>query len=155
MPKESAIILDEHGYRVEYRGLVPVKGKGEMETYYVLGKKIERSKSVERRIRNPNSSLEAVITAMVQQRKKQTLGSSLSVPSTRQRISTGPSSLSFNFKMPRSTQKLQRILSENPNSRAKRSRSGERRMTDTSSQSFPDVTSQRHGSKKTKDDVPI
>lgn len=154
MPKESAIILDEQGYRVEYRGLVPVKGKGEMETYYVLGKKIERSKSVERRIRNPNSSLEAVITAMVQ-RKKQTLGSSLSVPSTRQRISVGPSSLSFNLKMPRSAQRLQRILSENPNSRAKRSRSGERRMTDTSSQSFPDVTSQRRGSKKTKDDVPI
>lgn len=154
MPKESAIILDEQGYRVEYRGLVPVKGKGEMETYYVLGKKIERSKSVERRIRNPNSSLEAVITAMVQ-RKKQTLGSSLSVPSTRQRISTGPSSLSFNLKMPRSAQKLQRILSENPNSRAKRSRSGERRITDTSSQSFPDMTSQRRGSKKTKDDVPI
>lgn len=138
---------------MQYRGLVSVKGKGEMETYYVLGKKIERSKSFGRQSKTHNNSLAAVITGMVQVRKKQTLGSSLSVPSARQRISSGPSSLSFNFRKPRSPHKLHRMLSETPNSRLKRTRLDDRRMTETGtgSQSFPDMTL-RDGNKK---DVPV
>lgn len=31
-------ILNARGYSVEYRGMVAVKGKGEMETYFVNGK---------------------------------------------------------------------------------------------------------------------
>lgn len=32
VPKASALVLEEDGYRVQCRGLVAVKGKGEMET---------------------------------------------------------------------------------------------------------------------------
>lgn len=38
VPKETAMILNARGYSVEYRGMVAVKGKGEMETYFVNGK---------------------------------------------------------------------------------------------------------------------
>lgn len=36
VPKRSADILDVQGFKVEYRGIIPVKGKGNMETCYVL-----------------------------------------------------------------------------------------------------------------------
>lgn len=129
-----------------------MKGKGEMETYFVVGKKIERSKSFGKSQYAHNNSLAAVLSAMVQVRKKQALGSSLSVPSPRPRITPGLSSLSFNFRKPRSPHKLHRMLSEvhsSGSARSKRHRLDERRMTETGagSHSFPDM-SVREGSAK-------
>lgn len=135
VPRATAQLLEEHGYSVQCRGPVQVKGKGTMETYFVLGKKIARARSMNR---NPStrSTLAAFVYGLVQARKKQALGSSLSVPSPRQRAS--PNSGSFMRK-----QKLHRMLSETPNSDRKRNRLRERRMTETagSSQSFPDMRS--------------
>jgi adenylate cyclase 3 len=36
---ETAQILEEFGYVFEQRGLVTVKGKGKLMTYYLIGKK--------------------------------------------------------------------------------------------------------------------
>ena len=38
VPKRSAVILASEGFLVQCRGVIQVKGKGEMETYYVLEK---------------------------------------------------------------------------------------------------------------------
>ncbi|XP_039295590.1 adenylate cyclase type 8 isoform X1 [Nilaparvata lugens] len=67
IPKETAMILTSHGYQVEYRGLVPVKGKGEMETYYVVG----RSVGPFTRQPSQHASLAAVVYGMVQARRRQ------------------------------------------------------------------------------------
>ncbi|CAG2167213.1 unnamed protein product [Oppiella nova] len=148
VPKASAQVLETEGFRVHYRGVVPVKGKGEMETYYLMGRKIERSKSFGRSQYAAKHSMTAVLSAMVNNRKKQTLGSSLSVPSSklqlRPRNSPGLSSLSFNFrKTSRSPHRLNRMQSE-MGGRPKRGGSTvERRTPDTgvSSHSFPDIIS--------------
>ncbi|XP_064480130.1 adenylate cyclase type 8-like isoform X2 [Ornithodoros turicata] len=122
VPKATAQLLEEHGYNVQPRGLVPVKGKGTMETYYILGKRIARVRSMNRHP-STRSTLAAFVYGLVQARKKQALGSSLSVPSPRNRATPG----SFVRK-----QKLHRMLSETPNSDRKRnSRLRERRMTET------------------------
>lgn len=65
-----------------------------------------------------DSSLTAVVYGMVQTRKKQTLGSSLSVPSSRSGSSrAGRLSVTFSLrrKSKKVNHKLQRIASENPN----------------------------------------
>lgn len=36
--KTSSVLQEEGGYHLEYRGLTKIKGKGEMETYWLLGK---------------------------------------------------------------------------------------------------------------------
>lgn len=36
--KTSSVLKEEGGYHLEYRGLTKIKGKGEMETYWLLGK---------------------------------------------------------------------------------------------------------------------
>nr|XP_042906415.1 adenylyl cyclase 78C [Parasteatoda tepidariorum] len=133
VPKATAQILEAHGYLVQYRGLVAVKGKGEMETYYVLG----RRRSVGRQMsvgRHPSvhKSLAAVVYGLVRARKKG-LGSSLSVPSPQRRLAAQPL-------VPPSRHKLQRILSETPHP-GRRKRMRERRMTDAggSSHSYPDM----------------
>jgi hypothetical protein len=41
-------ILSERGYIVKERGLIEVKGKGEMFTFYVLGRKISRYAKIEK-----------------------------------------------------------------------------------------------------------
>ena len=72
------------------------------------------------------NSLAAVVYGMVQVRKKTTLASSLSVPSSnKNRSLTGSNrglSVSFSFrkKSKKNGPKLQRMLSENPNLQAKR-----------------------------------
>lgn len=38
VPKRSAVVLASEGFLVQCRGIIQVKGKGEMETYYVLEK---------------------------------------------------------------------------------------------------------------------
>jgi adenylate cyclase 8 len=158
VPKASATILEDEGFRVKYRGVVSVKGKGEMETYFVIGKKIERSKSFGKSQYAQNNSLAAVLSAMVQVRKKHALGSSLSVPSSRPRVTPGLSSLSFNFRKPRSPHRLHRMLSEvSTSARGKKHRFEERRMTETGSgsHSFPDMSLREAANKKEKDDTVI
>ncbi|CAL1281493.1 unnamed protein product, partial [Larinioides sclopetarius] len=133
VPKATAQILEAHGYLVQFRGSVAVKGKGEMETYYVLG----RRKSVGRQMsvgRHPSvhKSLAAVVYGLVRARKKG-LGSSLSVPSPQRRLAP--------LVPPPSRHKLHRILSETPHPGRRKSRMRERRMTDAggSSHSYPDM----------------
>ena len=145
MPKASAHILEEEGFRVQYRGVVPVKGKGEMETYYVLGKKIERSKSFGRSQYAHKHSMTAVLSAMVHNRKKQTLGSSLSVPKDVQPRLKPNASLSFNFRKTRNSHRLNRMQSEMAGTGKHRSRhwsGSDRRMAESEGQtshSFPDI----------------
>lgn len=59
------------GYNVKLRGVVEVKGKGPMETYFVLGRHSGRSLGFTRQSSQYNS-LAAVVYALAQQRKKQT-----------------------------------------------------------------------------------
>ncbi|XP_014244187.1 adenylate cyclase type 8-like isoform X2 [Cimex lectularius] len=69
VPKHTAMMLIERGYLMEYRGLVPVKGKGEMETYFVLG----RGETEEQLTPKPtiqHASLAAVVYGMVQARRR-------------------------------------------------------------------------------------
>lgn len=67
VPRATAQLLEEHGYSVQCRGPVQVKGKGTMETYFVLGKKIARARSMNR---NPStrSTLAAFVYGLVQAR---------------------------------------------------------------------------------------
>lgn len=57
------------GYRLKKRGLVDVKGKGLMETYFVLSKKPKKSQSCQRRCSHSHS-LEAMVFAIVENHKK-------------------------------------------------------------------------------------
>lgn len=41
--EETAHILEQFGYVFEQRGLVAVKGKGKLMTYYLVGKKAATS----------------------------------------------------------------------------------------------------------------
>lgn len=132
MPKATAQILEAHGYLVQLRGLIAVKGKGEMETFYVTG----RRKIVGRQMsmgRHPSvhKSLAAVVQGLVRARKKG-LGSSLSIQSPQERSTpTAPPK-----------QKLHRILSKTPHpSWKKNNRMREKRMmvAGGSSYSYPDM----------------
>ncbi|XP_054707275.1 adenylate cyclase type 8-like [Uloborus diversus] len=132
VPKATAQILEAHGYLVRLRGCVNVKGKGEMETYYVLGRRptVGRQMSVGRHP-SVHKSLAAVVYGLVRARKKG-LGSSLSVPSPQKRLLPP-------LNPPK--HKLHRILSETPHPGRRKSRMRERRMTDAggSSHSYPDM----------------
>lgn len=55
---------------MEYRGLVAVKGKGEMETYYVLGRSMGEFGGFARQP-SQHASLAAVVYGMVQARRRQ------------------------------------------------------------------------------------
>uniref|UniRef100_A0A1B6DLF8 adenylate cyclase n=1 Tax=Clastoptera arizonana TaxID=38151 RepID=A0A1B6DLF8_9HEMI len=70
IPKDTAMILTARGYQVEYRGLVAVKGKGEMETYYVLGRSMGGFGGFARQP-SQHASLAAVVYGMVQARRRQ------------------------------------------------------------------------------------
>ncbi|XP_046393451.1 adenylate cyclase type 8-like isoform X2 [Ischnura elegans] len=72
VPKETAIILETRGYQVQYRGVVAVKGKGDMETYYVIGRKASRTPGFSR-MPSTYNSLAAVVYGMVQARRRQTV----------------------------------------------------------------------------------
>jgi adenylate cyclase 8 len=64
-------ILSERGYIVKERGLIQVKGKGEMLTFYVLGRKISRSWRFGRTVSlQGNNSLAEVVYGMVRARKR-------------------------------------------------------------------------------------
>lgn len=71
VPKYTAQILGMRGYEVNYRGFVDVKGKGQMETYFVVGRKTGRPPCFQRQP-SQYSSLAAVVYAMAQTRRKHT-----------------------------------------------------------------------------------
>ena len=65
-------ILEKRGYQVQLRGVVPVKGKGDMETYYVMGRKAGHAPGF---VRQPStySSLATVVYGMLQARRRHTM----------------------------------------------------------------------------------
>lgn len=69
-------ILNFRGFRLQYRGKISVKGKGEMDTYFVIGRKAFTQMHI---IRQPSTynSLAEVVYGMVQARKKQTIKRSM------------------------------------------------------------------------------
>lgn len=71
VPKETAEILRTKGYEVKKRGIIEVKGKGLMETYFVIGKQLNKPPTFQRQPSH-YSSLAAVVYAMAQTRKKHT-----------------------------------------------------------------------------------
>lgn len=79
------------GYQIQRRGVILVKGKGNMETYFVSSKCSENS--LDAKIEEPSEekpsdksrSLAEMMFNMVQVRKKQTLVGSLSGPPSQQR----------------------------------------------------------------------
>ncbi|XP_056644231.1 adenylyl cyclase 78C isoform X2 [Diorhabda sublineata] len=71
VPKETAQILGSKGYEVKKRGIIDVKGKGLMETYFVIGKQLNKPPTFQRQPSH-YSSLAAVVYAMAQTRKKHT-----------------------------------------------------------------------------------
>lgn len=72
VPKETSVILEKRGYQVQLRGVVAVKGKGDMETYYVTGRKASHAPGF---VRQPStySSLATVVYGMLQARRRQTI----------------------------------------------------------------------------------
>ncbi|XP_072381948.1 adenylyl cyclase 78C isoform X1 [Diabrotica undecimpunctata] len=71
VPRETAQILSTKGYEVKKRGIIDVKGKGLMETYFVIGKQLNKPPTFQRQPSH-YSSLAAVVYAMAQTRKKHT-----------------------------------------------------------------------------------
>jgi len=72
VPKETAQVLEARGFILQPRGLVAVKGKGHMETWFVSGRRAAHPTGVERQPSQHNS-LAAVVYGMVQARRRQTL----------------------------------------------------------------------------------
>ncbi|XP_064090034.1 adenylate cyclase type 8-like isoform X5 [Macrobrachium nipponense] len=72
IPKDTAQILNFRGFRLQYRGRIAVKGKGEMDTYFVVGRRASSRATFSRQPSTYNS-LAAVVYGMVQARKKQTI----------------------------------------------------------------------------------
>lgn len=65
-----AQFLESRGYQTQKRGLIEVKGKGTMETYFVLGKATLQQEGTPRH-RSTCRSLAAVVYGVVQARRKQ------------------------------------------------------------------------------------
>lgn len=70
VPQEIARFLESRGYQTQKRGLIEVKGKGNMETYFVLGKGTLNQETTTRH-RSTCRSLAAVVYGVVQARRKQ------------------------------------------------------------------------------------
>lgn len=99
VPKWTADILKDEGYRLEYRGPISVKGKeSKMETFFVLGRKIDRASSLTKSQYAAKNTMTEVISGMVEVRRKQALSTSLSVPS--------PSNKSMRKQIPHSNPSL-------------------------------------------------
>jgi hypothetical protein len=62
--------LESRGYKTQKRGLIEVKGKGTMETHFVLGKGTLQAEAT-LRDRSACRSLAAVVYGVVQARRKQ------------------------------------------------------------------------------------
>ena len=66
-------ILKERGYLIKERGVIQVKGKGEMFTCYVLGRRISRISQFGKTLGPAgNNSLAEVVYGMVRARKRRT-----------------------------------------------------------------------------------
>ncbi|XP_017881980.1 adenylate cyclase type 8 isoform X3 [Ceratina calcarata] len=70
VPQEIARFLESRGYQTQKRGLVEVKGKGTMETYFVLGKGSMQQEGTTKHTTRCRS-LAAVVYGVVQARRKQ------------------------------------------------------------------------------------
>ncbi|XP_020287381.1 adenylate cyclase type 8-like isoform X2 [Pseudomyrmex gracilis] len=70
VPHDIARFLESRGYQTQKRGLIEVKGKGTMETYFVLGKSTVQQEGTPRH-RSTCRSLAAVVYGVVQARRKQ------------------------------------------------------------------------------------
>ena len=57
---------------VKERGIINVKGKGDMLTFYVIGRKISRSWRFGKTVNQGNNSLAEVVYGMVRARKRRT-----------------------------------------------------------------------------------
>ena len=66
--------MEDRGFVLQPRGLVEVKGKGRMETSFVVGRRAGRAAGFQRQA-SQYSSLAAVVYGMVQARRRQTLRS--------------------------------------------------------------------------------
>ncbi len=65
--------METNGFILELRGMVPVKGKGEMETYFVKGRAASAFRLYEPGALQNRKSLAAVVFGMVQARRRQTI----------------------------------------------------------------------------------
>jgi len=68
---KTSMILSERGYAVKERGVIKVKGKGLMRTYFVLGRKISRGR-YGKGSGAANNSLAEVVYGMVRARRRRT-----------------------------------------------------------------------------------
>ena len=64
------MILSDRGYAVKERGIINVKGKGNMRTYFILGRKISRRHG--RGSGAANNNLAEVVYGMVRARRRRT-----------------------------------------------------------------------------------
>ncbi|KAG7205808.1 hypothetical protein KM043_007753 [Ampulex compressa] len=70
VPQDIARFLESRGYQTQKRGFIEVKGKGTMETYFVLGKSSLQQEATPKH-RSTCRSLAAVVYGVVQARRKQ------------------------------------------------------------------------------------
>ena len=68
--EKVALIVGERGYAVKERGIINVKGKGNMKTYFILGRKISRR--IGRGSGAANNNLAEVVYGMVRARRRRT-----------------------------------------------------------------------------------
>jgi len=120
---KTAMILSERGYAVKERGIITVKGKGNMRTYFILGRKISRRYG--RGSGTTNNSLAEVVYGMVRARRRRTFKRERDcdnehVPHGQEAESEGPAKLGRNNPIRRSLRRLNTLrggkspLSENP-----------------------------------------
>lgn len=72
--EETYSVLSKRGFKLEYRGVVPVKGKGEMKTYILIGRSnnISRDRSLSMRRMSGQHTLAALVCGLVQARRRST-----------------------------------------------------------------------------------
>ena len=68
--QKVALIVNERGYAVKERGIINVKGKGNMKTFFILGRKISRR--IGRGSGAANNNLAEVVYGMVRARRRRT-----------------------------------------------------------------------------------
>jgi len=71
-PHKTAMLLSERGYVIKERGVINVKGKGEMRTFFILGRRISRAWRTGRGSGTTNNSLAEVVYGMVRARRRRT-----------------------------------------------------------------------------------
>ena len=63
-------LLSPRGFKFKYRGLIPVKGKGDLTTYFLLGKRTIGAERQLRRRMSGQHTLAAVVAGLVQSQKR-------------------------------------------------------------------------------------